>query len=87
MNTGRIRPGTAAALASLAGAAGLKQGEIYLITDQGRLSVAMTTTTHEPMAKLSEAGGGSAVSRNFDGGSASSVFTGGPVFDGGGANG
>jgi len=49
--------GTRAALNSLAGASGLKVGEIYLITDENRLAVGLTTSTYEVFAKVSEAGG------------------------------
>lgn len=50
--------GTAAALAALAGTSGLLPGQIYVITDQSRLAVALTVSTYETFAKLSEAGGG-----------------------------
>ena len=49
--------GTRAGLNSLAAANGLKVGEIYLITDENRIAVGLTTSTYQDFAKLSEAGG------------------------------
>jgi len=47
---------------ALAGSAGLLPGQIYLLTDEDRLAVALTTSTFETYAKQSEAGGGGGVS-------------------------
>lgn len=54
----KIKRGTAANLATLASGGGLSAGELYLITDQQRLAVGLTTTTYQTFAKLSEIGGG-----------------------------
>jgi hypothetical protein len=53
----QIKRGTAAALSALAAGAGLLPGEQYLITDQQRVAVALTTSTFQGLAKLSEVGG------------------------------
>lgn len=37
---------------------GLNEGEIYLITDESRLAIGLSSTTYETFAKESEAGGG-----------------------------
>lgn len=58
MPTVQHKRGTAAALAALASGSGLLPGQIYLITDQSRLAVALTVSTYETFAKLSESGGG-----------------------------
>lgn len=50
--------GTRAALVSLAGTSGLLPGQVYVLTDEARLAVALTTSTFETFAKESEAGGG-----------------------------
>lgn len=50
--------GTRAALNALASASSIKSGQIYLITDEGRIAVGLTTTTYETYAKESEAGSG-----------------------------
>lgn len=49
--------GTRAALNTLASANGLKAGEIYLITDESRIAVALTTSTYQTFTKSSEAAG------------------------------
>lgn len=49
--------GTLAAMDGLAAGVGLLPGQIYVLTDQGRIAVALTTSTYETFAKLSEAGG------------------------------
>lgn len=46
--------GTRAALDSLAGASGLKVGEIYLITDENRIAVGLTTSTYQIFEKRTE---------------------------------
>ncbi|SMF70480.1 hypothetical protein [Allosphingosinicella indica] len=50
--------GTRAALDALAAANGLKTGQIYLITDEGRIAVATGMGAYVAYAKQSEAGGG-----------------------------
>jgi hypothetical protein len=45
--------GTRAALDTLAGASGLKAGEIYLITDENRIAVGITTNTYQTLEKQS----------------------------------
>jgi hypothetical protein len=42
----------------LAGANGLKPGQLYVLTDENRIAVAMSVSTFETYAKESEAGGG-----------------------------
>ena len=58
MSDVRHKRGTRAALVALAGTSGLLPGQIYLLTDENRLAVALTTNTFETFAKQSEAGGG-----------------------------
>jgi hypothetical protein len=53
--------GTLAQINAAATAGQLKAGEVYLITDQARLTVGTATTAHSPAAKQSEIGGGAAV--------------------------
>lgn len=43
--------GTRAALDTLAGSAGLLAGEVYLITDENRIAVGLTTTTYQLFEK------------------------------------
>jgi hypothetical protein len=50
--------GTRAQIDAAATASGLKAGEVYLITDEARLTVGIATNAHTPLAKQSEAGGG-----------------------------
>lgn len=66
----RHRRGTRAQIDAAAGANSLKQGEVYLITDEDRLTVGTSVAAHVPMAKQSEIGGGGG---NIDGGNASSI--------------
>lgn len=58
----RHKRGTRAALNAIATAAGLKPGQLYVITDEGRIAMALTASTYETYAKQSEAGGGSSTS-------------------------
>lgn len=53
-NSIRIRRGVAANLATLASGNNLSAGELYLISDQNRLSVGLSANTHAPHALLSE---------------------------------
>ena len=57
----RIKRGTRARLDGAARAAGLHQGEPYLITDEGRLAVGTGASAYEGMAKQSEIGGSAIV--------------------------
>lgn len=50
--------GTRAQIDAAATASQLRTGEVYLITDEARLTVGTATNAHEPTAKQSEAGGG-----------------------------
>lgn len=50
--------GTRAQIDAAAIANGLRNGEVYLITDEARLTVGTAANAHTPMAKQSEAGGG-----------------------------
>ena len=50
--------GTRAQIDAAATASGLKSGEVYLITDEARLTVGTAANAHVPLAKQSEAGGG-----------------------------
>ena len=47
-------------MVALAGSAGLLPGQIYLLTDENRIAIALTTSTFETYAKQAEAGGGGA---------------------------
>jgi hypothetical protein len=49
---------TRANLNTQAAAENLKAGELYLITDEDRIAIGLTTSTYETYAKESEAGGG-----------------------------
>jgi hypothetical protein len=51
--------GTRVQIDAAAGANGLRTGEVYLITDEARLTVGTAINAHVPLAKQSEAGGGS----------------------------
>jgi len=46
--------GTRAALDSLAGSSGLLVGQVYKLTDEGRIAVALTTSTYETYASENE---------------------------------
>jgi hypothetical protein len=50
--------GTRAQIDAAATANALRNGEVYLLTDEGRLTVGTATNAHVPVAKQSEAGGG-----------------------------
>lgn len=50
--------GTRAQIDAAASANALRNGEVYLITDEARLTVGTAVNAHMPMAKQSEAGGG-----------------------------
>lgn len=50
--------GTRAQIDAAATGSGLKAGEVYLITDEARLTVGTTANVHVPLAKQSEVGGG-----------------------------
>jgi hypothetical protein len=50
--------GTRAQIDAAATANALRNGEVYLITDEARLTVGTAVNAHVPMAKQSEAGGG-----------------------------
>lgn len=49
--------GTRAQIDAAAGANALRAGEVYLITDEARLTVGTAANAHSPHAKQSEAGG------------------------------
>jgi hypothetical protein len=53
-NTIKVLRTTRASLNSQAGSSGLIAGEIYLITDEGRLAVGLTTSTYQDFGKASE---------------------------------
>lgn len=50
--------GTRAALNTLASSSGLKPGEVYLISDEGRIAIATTASTYVAYAKESELSAG-----------------------------
>lgn len=50
----RIKRGTRAQLDAAAAASQLRQGEPYLITDENRIAVGVSTTTYEVYAKALE---------------------------------
>lgn len=54
MSSLKIKRGSYAQLAAAATADQLKEGEPYLISDQGRIAVGTSTSTFEVFAKLSE---------------------------------
>lgn len=54
----KIKRGTRSQLTTAAGSNGLKQGELYLVTDENRLAVGLSASTSESFAKQSEASGG-----------------------------
>ena len=54
MSSLKIKRGSYAQLVAAAAADQLKEGEPYLITDQGRIAVGTSTSTFEVFAKLSE---------------------------------
>jgi hypothetical protein len=56
----RHKRGSLAQINAAAAANGLRQGEVYLVTDQNRLTVGTAVNAHEPLAKQSEAGSGGA---------------------------
>jgi hypothetical protein len=51
--------GTRAQIDAAASGSQLRTGEVYLITDEARLTVGTANNAHTPMAKQNEAGGGS----------------------------
>jgi hypothetical protein len=51
--------GTRAQIDAAASGSQLRPGEVYLITDEARLTVGTANNAHTPLAKQSEAGGGS----------------------------
>lgn len=61
MTVGYKHPrGTRASLNAKAGAGTLVPGQIYVITDEDRIAVALTTTTYQAYAKQGESAGGGA---------------------------
>ena len=52
-----VKRGTRAQIDAAAAASGLNQGEIYLVTDEGRLAVGKNTTTAVSIASLADAEG------------------------------
>ena len=54
MSSLKIKRGSYAQLVAAAAADQLKEGEPYLITDQGRIAIGTSTSTFEVFAKLSE---------------------------------
>jgi hypothetical protein len=60
-----IKRGTRTQIDTAAAASQLKQGEPYLITDEDRLAVGLSTTTYEDYAKVSEVGGGGSQSIEY----------------------
>jgi len=55
----RIKRGTISQINAAVTANGLLAGEMFLITDQNRIGIGLTTNTYEVYAKVSEASGGS----------------------------
>jgi chemotaxis response regulator CheB len=54
----RHKRGTRAQIDAAAAGSQLRTGEVYLITDEARLTVGTASSAHSPLAKQSEAGGG-----------------------------
>lgn len=50
----KIKRGTRAQISSAASSGALKAGEPYLITDEGRFAVGLSSNSFEPVAKQSE---------------------------------
>lgn len=86
-NALQIKRGTRAQIDAAAASGQLKAGEPYLITDEDRAAVGISTTTYESFAKESEAGGGAAGEASIDGGFANSVYTAAQTVNGGSASG
>lgn len=80
-----IKRGTRGQLDAAAAAGQLRQGQEYLITDEGRVAVGTSATTYTASAKQGE-GGGSVVGGDIDGGNATTTYGGVPVFDFGSAS-
>ena len=57
MATIKQKRATVASLNALAAAAGVVVGQVYLLTDQGRLAVGLTPTTYAPHARLDDLDG------------------------------
>lgn len=55
MSTVKQRRATRASLTALGVAAGIEPAQVYLLTDEGRLAVGLTSTAFEAFAKQSEA--------------------------------
>ena len=53
----RHKRGTRAQIDSAAAANGLRVGELYLISDEARLTIGTATNAHQPAAKQGEGGG------------------------------
>jgi len=55
MSARSLQPrGTRAALNALVASSSIVAGQVYLIIDEGRLAVGLTTTTYETFSKTSE---------------------------------
>lgn len=54
----RVKRGTLSQINTAASANSLSEGEVYLITDEGRIAIGLSVSTFEKFAKFSEAGGG-----------------------------
>jgi hypothetical protein len=80
-----IRKGPKANLDALASADEILSGEMFLITDESRLAVGITSNTYQAFMKEGEVTGGGGDITNIDGGSASSVYLSTQVFVAGGA--
>ena len=53
----RHKRGTRAALNTLASGSGLKPGQIYVLTDESRIAVALTSNAYQAFSKEGEGGG------------------------------
>lgn len=59
MPTIQNKRGDRADLDTLAGSSGLLPGEIYLLEDESRIAIGLTTSTYQAFLKEGEGGGGS----------------------------
>ena len=53
----KVKRGSRSQIDAAASSGSLNAGEPYLVTDEGRLAIGLSTTTYETFAKQSEAGG------------------------------
>lgn len=77
MPTVRHKRGTRAALNALSASNSLVSGQLYVLTDEGRIAVALTSSTYQAFLKEGE------VTMNIDAGTPAAVYGGYVGIDGG----